>query len=277
MKNLKSFLFVTTLLTVQMINFPTYAQKKDSVIPSQKEAIALMQGICGEGNVTVENGNVSCQTCPSYTVYGTGGSGGSGGTLGSVIYGSFTKPGIREALVDFGGCEPHSGNYGGSALLRRNNNGWFRVRYEEGFRSNICQKLKTNSGRDFVVCKGNYDNYGLGYEWIELVKFNIDKITQTPILNVDSRWGSSCRPPYHEVEIKNFTLRNINQDKLPDLIVTVRTAKDNIKRKVDNSGCPSSMLGKSKIHQLTFLFNGQSFYPTKATAKIIRNFPKTRG
>jgi hypothetical protein len=268
MKKLKSFLFVTTLLTVPMINFPIFAQKKDSVLPSQKETLSLMQSICGEGNVTVENGNVSCQTCPSYM------GSGSGGSFTSVVYGSFTKPGIREALVDLSGCQPHSDNYGGSVLLRQNNNGWFRVRYERGFRSNNCLKLKTNSGRNFVVCKGNYDNYGLGYEWIELVKFNIDKITHTSILNVDSRWGSSCRPPYYEVEIKNFTLRDINQDKLPDLIVTVRAAKDKIKRKVDNSGCPSPMLGKSKIHQLTFLFN---FYPTKATAKTIRNFPKKGG
>jgi hypothetical protein len=272
MKIAKSILFVTTLLTVPMINFPIFAQKKDSVLPSQKEAIALMQNICGEGNVTEENGKVSCQTCPSYTDFR--GDSGSGGALKSVIYGSFTKQGIREALVDFEGCEAHSGNWGGSALLRRNNNGWYRVRYEKGFRSNNCQKLKTNSGRNFVVCQGEYANHGRSSEWLELVKVDTDQMTQNTIVNVYSN-GSSCIPPYYAVEIKNFTLQDINRDKLPDLIVKVSEAKG--KTKPNAEKCDEPTFGKAKIHQLTFLFNGQNFVPTKATAKIIRNFPKIGG
>ncbi len=268
MKNLKSFLFVTTLLIVQMINFPTYAQKKDSVIPSQKEALSLMQAMCGEGNVTVENGKVSCQNCLSEE------SGGGGGTLKAVIYGSFTKPGIREALVDLEGCQVHTGNWGGTVLLRSNNYGWDKIRYEGGFRSNICQKLKTNSSRNFVVCQGEYANHGRSSEWLELVKVDTDKMTQNTIVNVDSN-GSSCIPPYYAVGIKNFTLRDINGDKMPDLIVTVSEAKG--KTKPNAEKCDEPTFGKAKIHQLTFLFNGQNFYPTKATAKIIRNFPKTGG
>jgi hypothetical protein len=198
-------LAVITVLSLQTITTKTLAQevKKNSIVPSQKDAIALMQSICGPGNIAQEKGKIVCKKCPSFTSYNDGTA-----TLTSVVYGSFTKAGIREALVDLGDCEPHAGNWGGSVLLRRTNKGWSRIRYESGFRSNSCLKIPNKNGRDSLVCESSY--MGQGYFSQGLNKFEIGstKTTTTKILNVGSN-TASCRPPFYE-----------NQKVLPEAIMT---------------------------------------------------------
>jgi hypothetical protein len=59
--------------------------------------------------------------------------------LQGLTYGSFTRRGAREALLDLYGCEPHANNYGGSVLLRvrtpaeaGGGQGWARCATREG-------------------------------------------------------------------------------------------------------------------------------------------------
>ncbi|MFN6539493.1 MAG: hypothetical protein RM021_024500 [Nostoc sp. EkiNYC01] len=82
MKLLKYILLINTVLVVQVVATRTLAQevKKDSVIPSQKDAVALAQSVCGASNVNQEKGKLSCKVCPSFT------GSGSGGTLTSVVF-----------------------------------------------------------------------------------------------------------------------------------------------------------------------------------------------
>jgi hypothetical protein len=259
-------LAIITVLSLQISTSKTLAQevKKDSIVPSQKEAIALMQNICGAGNIAQEKGKIVCKKCPSFTSYNDGTA-----TLTSVVYGSFTKAGSREALVDLADCEPHAGNWGGSVLLGRTNKGWSRIRYEQGLRSNSCLKIPNKTGRDSLVCESSY--MGQGYFSQGLNKFEIGstKTTSTKILNVGSN-TASCRPPFYDMEIKDFTLRDTNQDKRADLVVKVTEARERkgITRSSDDQCKPK--LPKPKSHQLTFLYNGQSFRATPATAKLIK-------
>jgi hypothetical protein len=72
------------------------------------------------------------------------------------------------------------------------------------------------------------------------------------------------------MEIKDFTLRDTNKDKRADLVVKVTEAREpkGITRSSDDQCEPQ--LPKPKSHQLTFLYNGQSFRATPATAKLIK-------
>ncbi|WP_174763541.1 MULTISPECIES: hypothetical protein [unclassified Anabaena] len=266
MKQLKSILLLGTILAAQVITTKTLAQevKKDSIVPSQKNAITLMQSICGAGNITQEKGKIVCKKCPLFTSYNDGTA-----TLTSVVYGSFTKAGSREALVDLGGCEPHAGNWGGSVLLRRTNNGWSRIRYEQGLRSNSCLKISNKTGRDSLVCEVSYMGQGYFSQRLDKLEIGSTKTSSTKILSVGSN-TASCRPPFYDVEIKDFALRNTNQDKRADLVVKLTEAREakGITRSSDDQCEPQ--LPKPKLHQLTFLYNGQSFRATPATAKLIK-------
>ncbi|MDF5706636.1 MAG: hypothetical protein PUP90_02870 [Nostoc sp. S4] len=267
MKVLKLTILISTLLSFQIIATKTLTQeiKKNSLVPSQKDAIALAQSVCGTKNFTKEKGKLSCKNCPSFTS-----SNGSGGTLTSVVYGSFTKAGSREALVDLGECEPHAGNWGGTVLLRRTNNGWSRVRYEKGFRSNICLKILNQTNRHSLVCQGSHMGQGYLAERLDAIVVGSTKTTTTNLLKVGSNTGS-CEPPYYEVQIKDFLTQDTNKDGLSDLVVKVSEAseaKSNIRG--NGEGCIDIRLPKPKFHQLIFLSNGQSFRPTPTTANLMK-------
>ncbi|MBD2414210.1 hypothetical protein FACHB389_21395 [Nostoc calcicola FACHB-389] len=266
MKLLKYILLINTVLVVQVVATRTLAQevKKDSVIPSQKDAVALAQSVCGASNVNQEKGKLSCKVCPSFT------GSGSGGTLTSVVYGSFTKADTREALVDLSDCEPHAHNWGGTVLLRRTNNGWSRVRYESGFRSNICLKVLNRTGRHSLVCQGFYMGQGYLAEWLDRLEVGSTKTTKTNLLQVGSNTGS-CRPPYYEVQIKDFLAQDINKDGRPDLVVKVSEAREAKSTSRGNGqSCVDPRLPKPKFYQLTFLSNGLSFRPTPTTANLMK-------
>ncbi|MFM6139249.1 MAG: hypothetical protein ACKO3K_02615 [Cuspidothrix sp.] len=238
--------------------------KKDSIVPSRKDAIALMQSICGSGNIAQEEGQIVCKKCPSFTSYNHGTA-----TLKSVVYGSFTKAGIREALVDLGDCEPHAGNWGGSVLLRRTNQGWSRILYEQGLRSYGCLKISNKTGRDSLVCEGSYIGQGYSITWLNHLEIGTTKIKNINLLKAQSN-TATCRPPFYDVGIQDFTLRDTNQDKRSDLVIKVTEARESKGVTRSNDDQCEPRLSESKSHELIFLYNGQSFRATPATAKFIK-------
>jgi len=236
---------------------------KNSITPSRKDAIALMKSVCGRSNVNSDNLD-SCKQCPSFTE-----SAGSGGTLNSVIYGSFTKAGTREALVDMEGCQGHSGNWGGSILLRSTTKGWSVVRYERALRSYRCLKFRTRAGRNSLVCEGSYTQGGFTHTWLDAIEISSTKNTITHLLEVSSNMGS-CRPPYYERGITDFTSIDTNKDGVNDLVIKVSEATEpKYISRAEDQLC-DSQLPKPTIHQLTFLFNGQLFKPTTETVKLLK-------
>ncbi|HLO88263.1 MAG TPA: hypothetical protein VK203_25115 [Nostocaceae cyanobacterium] len=265
----QSILLVSILLTTQVIATKTLAQEaqKDSVVPSQKEAIALMQNICGAGNINQNNGQVGCKVCPSFTAY----NGQSGGSLTSVIYGSFTQAGTREALVDFSDCEPHAGNWGGTILLRRTNNSWSRIRYEQGVRSNICLKIPDSQGRHSLVCQGSYSGMGYLITYLDQFEIGSTKTKYNHLLRVESNSGT-CQRPYYAMLMEDFKLQDTNKDGRADLVVKVsETREPKTNSTPTRNQCEDRpRLPKPTYHQLTFLSNGQSFRATPATAKLIK-------
>jgi hypothetical protein len=270
LNSIGSFLLTGTLVAAQTINIKTLAAEsgKDSITPSQKDGIVLMQSICGQSNVFIDRkqedkvDKVSCKTCPSFT----GSSGEPGGVLTSVVYGSFTSSSSREALVDVNGCELHAQNWGGSALLRRSNSGWSFIRYEKGLRSNRCLKLREQNGRNSLVCEGSWMGQGYLSQWLEAVKISSTQTITTTLLNVASNAGSG-KPPFYDVGIENFSLRDVNKDGLPDLVIKVSEAREAKGTTRPKNSPYEARLPKPTIHQLTFLFNGQ-FRPTPETVKL---------
>ena len=266
MKLPQHILLIGTLLITQFIATTTRAQtvKKDSFIPSTKDAITLMKSVCGANNVVKKQGKVFCKICPSFTNNRS-----SGGSLKSVVYGSFTQLGSREALIDLEGCEPHAGSFGGTVLLRRANNGWLRVRYETGLRSDNCLKFTYPRGRHSLVCQQTFMAQGYSTQWLDVREIGSTKTTINRLFEVESNIGSGV-PPYHAVEIKNFVMQDTNKDGRLDLVAKVSETKGT--DKIDANGYKKPLLSPPKTYQLTFLFNGKFFQPTPATITLLKQF-----
>lgn len=251
----------------QLVFVTLFAQNANSSIPSINEATTYIKNICGT-NINQEKGIVFCKKCPSFTGSPDGGFLFYGFALQSIIHGSFSKIGIHEALLDFNGCEPHSTHFGGTVLLRRINQKWSFIRYEAGWRSDSCLKFAENSGRDSLVCENFDGGHGRQNIWIESIKFNSASSIRTNILIVSSNLDS-CHTPYHKVEIKDFRLQNTNKRGFPNLIVKLYEAKGLDNKSANN--CEKTIFGKSKLHLLTFFYNGKSFHPMPDTAKFLQS------
>ncbi|MHC5770761.1 MAG: hypothetical protein ACYTXI_35325 [Nostoc sp.] len=265
-KCINTFLLIGTLLSAQAVVTKTLAREnsKDSITPSQKDAIALMRGVCGKDNINSSNPK-SCTKCPSFA-----GNGGGSGTLTSVIYGSFTKSGSTEAFVDLEGCQAHAQNWGGSVLLSRASRSWSVVRYEAGLRSDSCLKIPNRTGRHSLVCEGSHLGQGYLSSQLDALEIGLTKTRTTNLLTVGSNTGS-CRPPYYEVQIKDFLAQDTNEDRLLDLVVKVSEAREvKSTSRGNGEGCVDPRLPKPKFHQLTFLSNGQSFRSTPTTANLMK-------
>ncbi len=246
--------------------------KKDTIIPSQKDAISIMQSVCGTNNVRQEKGNFFCKICPSFTSYGA--DGGTDGVLNSVVYGAFTKVGVSEALVDLGNCESHVTLNGGSILLRYTNKGWFKVRYEPALRSYNCLKFPISKGRHSLVCENYYAGQGVEINGLSVLQVGLKATKINDLLTVVSN-VHRCEPPFFEVKIRDFFKHDFNKDGHSDLIIKVSEAtQTKISTRANNTQCHVANLPKPKLHQLIFLFDGQSFRPTSATMKLMNKLDK---
>jgi hypothetical protein len=259
---------VAVFLNITVSSDRTLAQEaaKDSALPTHKEAIALMQSICGVGNVTKKAGKVACRKCPSFTSDSE--NNGTGGTLVSVIYGRFTKSGDQEAIVDINDCEPHANNWGGTVLLRRNSRGWSKVQYKAGIRTNSCLKLAKFTGQNYLVCLNSYMGQGYLITSLNRIEFDYSTDIFTNILRVASNIAT-CRPPYYAVEIQDFFTQDINKDGIRDLVVQVSEVREakNINTG-NNQDCPRPSFPKAKLYELTFLSDNRSLRPTPETVKL---------
>lgn len=265
-------LIVSFAITSQSVFTQSIAveSKRDSVTPSQQEASAILQAICGRDDVfpnRERGGKLACRSCPSFT--GVGSNRGflsqSPFTLEKVVYGSFTQAGTREALADFDGCESHGQFYGGSVLLRRSSQGWSALRYESGLRSNNCLKFPSKNGRDLLVCQGYYAQMGHSYDWLDAIQIGSSETQKSQQIHLISK--TTFNPPFYETRIEDWTAQDIDKDGRPDLSIRVREAKSATKP-LGFEARFASHLPNPTFHRLTFLFDGQSFRATPDTAQL---------
>jgi hypothetical protein len=80
--------------------------------------------------------------------------GGEAFSLGSVTYGSFTRPGVHEAMANSAGCEAHAHASSGSVLFRKVHGSWAFVEYFQALNTSACTIYHLKAGRDLLVCEG---------------------------------------------------------------------------------------------------------------------------
>jgi hypothetical protein len=141
--------------------------------------------------------------------------------LDSVIYGSFTAPGVDEAMADFEGCEPHASGFGGSILLRKLHGRWAMVDYTPGLITSACRTYGLKTGRELLLCEGKDQHMDGGSQWISACDFSRQDTAQCQnVFGVlDTR--VACGHSAVWSSINKAVLRDLNGDGMPDLSLWV--------------------------------------------------------
>jgi hypothetical protein len=184
---------------------------------------------------------VVCRACPPFEA-----SSGPDGTvaldpprgdglyeLESVQLGAFTKPGAVEAAAVFAGCEPHSGNGGGTLLVSRSDQVWIQKSYRSGFHPAHCQAFRRADARDILVCLWETDHQSSAHWMLDSYDFLLGDDEHPEhgwwnLLTVDDDSVSECwgdQPRVTADAITDFRVTAPGPGQAPGLVVSLRLAR----------------------------------------------------
>jgi hypothetical protein len=213
--------------------------------------------------------------------------------LGSVIYGSFTFPNLKEAFVDL---IVYEGEFNrASALFQYRENEWNLIDFNPNQGAYNCSKFNNINYQDFLVCGSTWFDFGFDFgakkddasvyaefnSFFDLQTFRFENgtIEVEYLFNFVNPSYVFCDELNQERSGKDYlgdfswSHNDINNDLNPDLLLDFRQAK------IDSSTCFNLGKGFSNpeaIHpvQLIWLFDGETFTPTPETQVFLDNFPK---
>jgi hypothetical protein len=129
----------------------------DSQDPKQAGGTEMLEAVC-PGHVVVGE-DIECKiVCPQFTAMKGDDLGWS---LARTIRGHFQSPTSDDAVLSMSGCEPHSLNFGGTILLTKQSGKWTMLWYKGGVPTANCHRLKLQSGREILICYGEYGGQGM--------------------------------------------------------------------------------------------------------------------
>lgn len=178
--------------------------------------LKLLAAICEPEQVTMREGVPVCKTCPSYTFGGQ-----HGLHITNTISSNFTSQSATEVLADIAGCEPATANGGGSVLLEASEQGWSRILYLPGFRSNECVRFRTLHQTASLACNISSLDQGIQRGKLELLSLRAAKPVQHKLLE----WFDNSRSnPRRLISVfpHRFMKADFNSDGRVDLQVNVR-------------------------------------------------------
>jgi hypothetical protein len=138
-------LFVATVALAQP---PKTIFPSDGKDPKQSGGAALLEAVC-PGRVIVGK-EIGCRgNCPEFTAFPGENFEWS---LSAITRGHFLSAQSDDAVLSMTGCEPHSENFGGTALLTRHSQEWTMLWYKGGVETSACHKVKLKDLREILVC-----------------------------------------------------------------------------------------------------------------------------
>jgi hypothetical protein len=192
--------------------------------PSREEARAIVEAICpGDGQARGATLN-GCGSCPDFT--GTPGPA-MNNRLGNILFGSFTKPGTVELVVEFLNCELGLNDERGSVLLQKSRSGWRRIGYAPGL-GGLASTYKLKDGRDLILASAVKSWMGEITSSVGVYDF-----TATP----ERRWlllisVVDTTPQFCDSKtvtaawIEKMEVEALNRDGAPDLRISVRSSTE---------------------------------------------------
>jgi len=246
-----------------------------SPIPSPAEAASLLQAICPDSvqvaGVGAPKSLPGCKPCPDFTTVGRlqpGMANRETFGLESVIYGSFTAPGIVQAVASFEGCEPHTSLYGGSILLRKIGGSWSMVRYLGALITHACRTYRLPAGRDLLLCEQEDHHAIESGQWMSVVDLTKREYPYGERIFGVADTSGACGPTAVGGAIDSAALTNSNGDDMPDLKLGVTVVQTTLDEGVCLASDSATMVQKYK---LDFLFQPDtlSFLPAPSSKATV--------
>lgn len=154
-------------------------------IPLTFDDQIAMANLACDGHASVnEKKIIACKTCPIGSDFAGENSGSDAGWWSNtgVLTGSFTAPGMDEALMRAAGCDSHANNRSGDFLFRREGSKWSLVRYAKGATADeTCLKSIWGDGRDAVICQTSDMHQGIASDAVQLMTF--DTAQPSPLID----------------------------------------------------------------------------------------------
>jgi hypothetical protein len=178
------------------------------------------------------------------------------------IAGAFTKASGKQVVASawFMDGDGNQERFVAGVSLILENNKVLRQVQDGG--STTCQAFAKGNGTDGLVCKSEalgQGNYETNIFWNDI---GAAAKPQNLLYLVDNTGG--CADPTKIVQVGNFERKDINNDKRADLVIAVGYAS------VPNPNCDvDAQKAQKQNAKLVFLWDGKTFKPDAATAKLI--------
>lgn len=233
-----------------------------------------------EGTVT------GCRTCPPGTAFHGFFKNGVWG-INRATTAHFTSPAFLDVLIEGGGCDPHSENFGGTYVYRMVAGSPKLLRYDPGLLTHPCRQVRLLDDRDFLVCEGEWGAQGYKSRFVYSAIFRPDGSAQRkfPFMTHDTvgRCGETLygKPdgPTQRSQILSVKFPDLNGDGLPDLSITATLGRKlfSVSERKACTFPPANYVPSTipaKTYRLDYVFDGRGFRPTPATRQDLRSFDK---
>ena len=270
---------MTVLVTLALGAIPLHSQPQPpdarSRPPTSQEAVDLLKAICPDRIRTQHSVSIysylACKGCPAHTT--TGRLRRASKTyfdLHTVIFGSFTAPGLEEAVADLYSCEEHTttANFHSSVRLRKEPKGWRMISYER-VETSQCQTYRLPDGRDLLLCRGWTGHPDISASWIFIYDFlPTASQLERDVFGAVNTWGA-CRSAAIAGPIDSYDLCDLDQDGMRDLRIYLSVIKGQASRESGVCAADFSPPPAENYH-IDFLFKDDAFVVAPWSAETKR-------
>jgi hypothetical protein len=198
-----------------------------------------------------------------------------------VVYGKFSQNQIPEAFVHLLQSDTEFAGRGG--LFRYQNNAWKYIGMSDAPRGH-CEKIVDDLGVDHLVCYSDAQTRitdpflyeGLDGSGFVMYVFDLqeDIIKQSKLISFSNSFSVFCDQraqflpaPYYEVV--EFSLTDAGLNTYVDLKLEISQTQFDTKHCYDRETGLLQQANDAVLHQLTWLFDGETFTPTPETRAFL--------
>jgi hypothetical protein len=185
--------------------------------------------------------------------------------------GHFSAANADQRLAVFGGCEPHSSNFGGTLIGERNGDKFRALRYLSGLHPQTCQAYHRPDGIDLAVCEFSDAHQSISTDTLSVLDFSVDPPKTQTLLSFTNQDPCDTAPDTRTTEelIESFELNQNPAAKNNGLIVrtnrTPRTLDLAYQRYCRENAAGSAQserpFSKPQVTTHQYRFDGESFVP----------------
>jgi hypothetical protein len=251
-----------------------------ALAPEVTDALKL---ICPQGDISRDQqGRITgCRHCPRQTTEWDAED--LDWDLKRTFNGHFTARNENNLILSGRGCEPHSGNFGGTFVFAVTDSVVRLLRYDKAVITERCRRLTVMTAPDILVCTDDWGAQVTLWSYVYAVEFRPDgKSIVKHIFGTIDKSQQKCGIDFFDdsptsVQESHITALDVSNSKgrPSNLFITAsigeKTPTD-VERKACQQGTPIPL--RINSYRLDFFFDGSTFRPSEKSNATLKLFPK---